>query len=61
MLYHWYEMAHAAVSPVRVVADGFRMFFENPFNPMTHTPAGRHAAAACQVFERTTRSRCMRT
>jgi poly(3-hydroxybutyrate) depolymerase len=55
MLYHWYELGHAAVKPARVVADAGRMFFRNPFNPLTHTPVGRHAAAAFEVFERTTR------
>lgn len=55
MLYHWYELGHAAVRPARVAADGCRLFFNNPFNPLTHTTVGRHAAAACEVFERTTR------
>jgi poly(3-hydroxybutyrate) depolymerase len=55
MLYHWYELNHAAVRPARAAADAGRMFFTNPLNPWTHTPIGRHAAAACEVFERTTR------
>ena len=55
MLYHWYEMSHAALRPARAVAESMRYFAESPFNPFSHTPAGRHAAAACQVFERTTR------
>lgn len=55
MLYHWYELTHAAVKPARAAADGCRLFFNNPFNPLTHTPMGRSAAAACEVFERTTR------
>lgn len=55
MLYHWFELGHVAVRPARAAADGCRMFFNNPFNPLTHTPVGRHAAAACEVFERTTR------
>ena len=55
MLYHWYELSHAAVRPARVAADAGRLFFRNPFNPLTHTAVGRHAAAACEVFERTTR------
>lgn len=55
MLYHWYELGHAAVTPARVAADAGRLFFNNPFNPLTHTGFGRHAAAACEVFERTTR------
>jgi poly(3-hydroxybutyrate) depolymerase len=55
MLYQWYELGHAAVRPARFAADAGRLFFRNPFNPLTHTPVGRHAAAACEVFERTTR------
>ncbi len=55
MLYHWYELSHAAVRPARVAAGSCRLFFNNPFNPLSHTSVGRHAAAACEVFERTTR------
>lgn len=55
MLYHWYEIGHAAVKPARLAADSCRMFFKNPFNPLSMTPVGRQAAAACEVFERTTR------
>ena len=55
MLYHWYQAGHAAVKPARAAADGYRMFFKHPFNPLTHTSVGRGAAAACEVFERTTR------
>jgi poly(3-hydroxybutyrate) depolymerase len=55
MLYQWFEMGHAAVRPARAAADAGRFFFQNPFNPLTHTSLGRHAAAACEVFERTTR------
>lgn len=55
MLYHWYELSHAAVRPARVAANAGQLFFNNPFNPLTHTGFGRHAAAACEVFERTTR------
>ena len=49
MLYHWYELAHSAVKPARAAADAGRLFFKNPFNPLTHTSVGRHAAAACEV------------
>lgn len=55
MLYHWYELGHAAVRPARAAANSYRLFFNNPFNPLTHTAVGRHAVAACEVFERTTR------
>ncbi len=55
MLYHWYEMGHVALKPARAVAESVRYLFENPFNPLAHTALGRHASAACEVFERTTR------
>lgn len=55
MLYHWYEFGHAALKPARAVTEGFRHILANPFNPLTHTVAGKHALAACEVFERTTR------
>jgi len=55
MLYHLFEFGHAAVRPARYTADAYRMFFNNPFNPLSHTTMGRSAAAACEVFERTTR------
>ena len=55
MLYQWFELGHAAVKPARAAADAGKIFFNNPFNPLTHTSMGRHAAAACEVFERTTR------
>jgi poly(3-hydroxybutyrate) depolymerase len=41
--------------PARAAADSARQFFAHPFNPMSYTLPGRHAAAACEVFERTTR------
>ena len=55
MLYHWYELGHAALRPARVAADSCRMFLTIRFNPLTHTPVGRSAVAACEVFERATR------
>jgi poly(3-hydroxybutyrate) depolymerase len=54
VLYHWYELGRAAFRPARAAADSCRLFF-NPFNPLSHTPAGRSAIAACEVFERATR------
>ncbi len=55
MLYQWYELGRAALSPARVMAGSGRQVFSNPFNPLSYTVVGRHAAAACEVFERTTR------
>ena len=54
MLYHWYELSRAAMRPARMAARSCRLFF-NPLNPWTHTPMGRNALAACEVFERATR------
>jgi poly(3-hydroxybutyrate) depolymerase len=55
VLYHLYELNHAAVRPARVMADATRLVLSNPFNPFTHTSLGRHAKAALEVFERSTR------
>lgn len=41
--------------PARAAADSYRQFLNHPLNPLAHTWAGRNAAAACEVFERTTR------
>ena len=53
--YYWYDAAQMMLSPARVASDATRLFFENPVNPLTHTPYGRTVAAACKLFERTTR------
>ena len=55
MLYHLYELNQAALSPARVAADAYRLLFSNPLNPAYHTPLGKSAAAALELFERTTR------
>ncbi|WP_334150811.1 polyhydroxyalkanoate depolymerase [Hyphomicrobium sp.] len=55
MLYHWYEMGHVAMCPARALAGQLRSLVENPWNPFSQTSAGRHASAAFEVFERTTR------
>ena len=55
MLYHLYELNQAALTPARAAADVYRLLFRNPLNPASHTPLGRSAAAALELFERTTR------
>ena len=55
MLYQWYELSRAVMRPARIMAGSGRLIFNNPFNPWAYTVSGRHAAAACEVFERTTR------
>ncbi|HTV36569.1 MAG TPA: polyhydroxyalkanoate depolymerase [Xanthobacteraceae bacterium] len=54
-LYWFYEMSHAALNPSRAMADATRLFFKNPVNPFSFTPYGKSVAAACELFERSTR------
>lgn len=54
-LYWFYEMSHAALNPSRAVADATKFLFTNPLNPLTTTTYGRTVAAACEMFERSTR------
>ncbi len=54
-LYWFYEMSHAALNPSRAWADATRLFFKNPVNPLSFTTYGKSIAAACELFERTTR------
>jgi poly(3-hydroxybutyrate) depolymerase len=48
-------MNHAAMAPARAISDMTKLALRNPLNPMTHTPAGKSMAAACELFERATR------
>ncbi len=54
-LYWMYEMGHAALNPSRAMADATRLLFQNPMNPFAQTEFGKSVAAACELFERTTR------
>ena len=55
LAYYWYEAAHLMLTPARAATEGTKLLFENPINPLTHTPYGRTVAAACELFERSTR------
>jgi poly(3-hydroxybutyrate) depolymerase len=55
MLYPMYEMNHAAMAPMRFLADAGLAFWGNQFNPLAHTSLGRSATASLQMFERATR------
>lgn len=55
MNYYAYELAHAMISPMRLVAQGLKMQMELPFNPIGMTPMGKSIAAAVDVFEGITR------
>jgi poly(3-hydroxybutyrate) depolymerase len=54
-LYWFYEMSHAALNPSRAWADAAKLFFKNPVNPLSFTTFGKSMAAACELFERSTR------
>src|SRR6185312_46751 len=55
MLYHAYEMSHAAISPMRAAARMGQEVIRNPFNPMASTYAWRAASAALEMFINATR------
>ena len=55
MLYHLYELNHAAVGPWRAAAKVGRSFWMNPGNPLSGMYMGRTVAASLEVFERVTR------
>ncbi len=55
MLYHLYDLQHALLTPARLAAEVTRAAFQNPWNPLTHTQAGRTIAAGAELFERVTR------
>jgi poly(3-hydroxybutyrate) depolymerase len=53
--YWFYEMMQASLSPARAIADAGHLLFKNPANPWAHTDLGKSVAAACELFERSTR------
>jgi poly(3-hydroxybutyrate) depolymerase len=55
LAYFWYDAAHAMLAPARAATDLTRVALNNSFNPLSYTPAARTMAAACEMFERTTR------
>lgn len=55
MLYHAYEMTHAALRPYRAAATATRRMLQAPTNPFTDLPGNRAMAAAFEVFEGVTK------
>lgn len=55
MLYHAYELNHAALAPWRELAEFNKRILEHPYNPFSDTWAARSAVAACDLFESVTR------
>src|SRR6266567_8443654 len=54
-MYWFYEMSHAALNPSRAFADATKLYFKSPINPLSYTTFGKSVAAACELFERSTR------
>lgn len=54
-LYHFHEMQHAALAPMRLMAQTMQTMFTNPWMPFAHTNTGRSLAAGAELFERITR------
>lgn len=55
MLYHMHELHHAAVAPVRLLAEAMQTLYSHPWMPLSYTQFGRAVAAGCELLERTTR------
>ena len=55
MLYHTYELTHAALSPLKAFTQTAQYLNSSIYNPLAYTPMGKSVAAACEVFNRTTR------
>jgi len=55
MLYQNYEMAHAAVRPMRAALRTSQMLLRNPANPLAYIPAAPGVLAGIELAERVTR------
>jgi poly(3-hydroxybutyrate) depolymerase len=55
MLYHAYEMSHAAISPMRAAARVGQQVLHNPLNPISFSYGGRAVSAALELFINATR------
>ena len=55
MLYHLYDLQHAALTPLRIASEMTRAMVSNPFNPVHLSPFAKNIAASTELFERVTR------
>ncbi|MBL6933017.1 MAG: polyhydroxyalkanoate depolymerase [Rhodospirillales bacterium] len=55
MLYHAYELNHAAIAPLKALSEFGQQINTSVYNPVAYTPMGRSMAAACELFNRMTR------
>ncbi len=50
MLYHAYELTHAAIGPMRTMAQMSSQTLQSPFNPFSASYPARATAAMCEMF-----------
>ena len=50
MLYQFYESAHAAVKPLRILSSIQRSVIDNPLNPLSDLSFVKAYSASLQVF-----------
>ncbi|MGF1561350.1 MAG: polyhydroxyalkanoate depolymerase [Geminicoccaceae bacterium] len=55
MLYHAYEVTHAAMAPLRGQCAWLKRVYGNPYSPLSYTQLGKKVTAACNVFESVTK------
>ena len=55
MLYHAFELTHAAMSPFRSFCQGQKYLASSIYSPLSYTPMGKSIAAACDIFESITK------
>ncbi len=55
MLYYLYELNHAAIAPMRLMANYNATLWQAPGNPLAQSPVGRTMVAGFDMFERLTR------
>lgn len=55
MLYHVYELNHAAMAPLREAAELAKRYYQSRYNPMSQTWFARSMVAAFDLFETVTR------
>jgi poly(3-hydroxybutyrate) depolymerase len=55
LLYHTYELAHAALSPLKAFSQAAQYTCSSMYNPLAYTPVGKSMAAAFELFNRATK------
>ena len=54
LLYSLFEAQHAALAPMRLMAELSRGWFGHPFIPLSHTPMAKDISPASDLFLRVT-------